>query len=61
MSDQIAFVRHEALQPSPPPASETGLVKWLRENLFSNLFNAILTIVSVYVIFRVASLSLIHI
>ncbi len=55
MSDQIAFVRHEALQPSPPPASETGLVKWLRENLFSNLFNAILTIVSVYVIFRVAS------
>ena len=27
MSDQIAFVRHEALQPSPPPASETGLVK----------------------------------
>ena len=55
MSDQIAFVRHEALQPSPPPASETGLVKWLRENLFSSVFNSFLTILSIYVIFRVLS------
>jgi len=55
MTDQIAFVRHQTLQPSPPPASETGLVKWLRENLFSSVFNTILTIVSVYVIFRVSS------
>ena len=55
MSDQIAFVRHEALQPSPPPTSETGLVKWLRENLFSSVFNTFLTILSIYVIFRVLS------
>ena len=55
MTDQIAFVRHETLTPSPPPASETGLVKWLRENLFSSIFNTILTILSIYVVFSVAS------
>ena len=55
MSQQIAFVRHETLKPSPPPASETGLVKWLRENLFSSVFNTFLTILSIYVIFRVLS------
>jgi general L-amino acid transport system permease protein len=32
--------------PSPPPAAATGVVHWLRENLFSNWFNSILTIAS---------------
>ncbi len=56
MADQttnIAFVRTESIPPSPPPASEMGLVKWLKENLFSSWANGILTIVALYVIFVV--------
>ncbi|MFA8443213.1 MAG: amino acid ABC transporter permease, partial [Yoonia sp.] len=57
MSDQttnaVAFVAEGTIPPSPPPTRETGVVKWLRENLFSNIPNSILTIVSLYVIFIV--------
>jgi len=57
MSDQttntVAFVAEGTIPPSPPPARETGVVKWLRQNLFSNIPNSILTIVSLYVIFIV--------
>ena len=56
MTKQVtAFVRHTPLSPSPPPASQTGLVKWLRENLFSSVFNAILTVLALYFIYKIAS------
>jgi general L-amino acid transport system permease protein len=56
MSDQsVAFVRHETLPPSPPPASETGIVKWVRKNLFSSVTNSILTIAALYVIYSILS------
>ena len=56
MSDQsIAFVRHETLPPSPPPASETGIVKWMRENLFSSVTNSILTLAALYSIYSILS------
>jgi general L-amino acid transport system permease protein len=56
MSDQsVAFVRHETLPPSPPPASETGIVKWMRENLFSSVTNSILTLVALYTIYSILS------
>ena len=56
MTEQVtAFVRHTPLPPSPPPASQTGLVKWLRENLFSSVFNAILTVLALYFIYKIAS------
>lgn len=56
MSDQsIAFVRHETLPPSPPPASETGVVKWMRENLFSSVTNSILTLAALYTIYSILS------
>ncbi len=56
MSDQsIAFVRHETLPPSPPPASETGIVKWMRENLFSSVTNSILTFAALYAIYSILS------
>ncbi|QPH52516.1 amino acid ABC transporter permease [Pontivivens ytuae] len=49
-SESIAFVRHEQLPPAPPPAGKTGLVLWLRENLFSSWFNGLLSILSIYFI-----------
>jgi len=35
----------------PPPIATTGVIGWLRSNLFSTPFNTLLTIVSVYLIF----------
>ncbi|UWQ37680.1 amino acid ABC transporter permease [Leisingera aquaemixtae] len=49
----VAFVRETQIPPAPPPASETGVVKWLRENLFSNAANSALTIAALAVIFLV--------
>jgi general L-amino acid transport system permease protein len=34
-----------------PPVRPRGALKWLRENLFSTWLNAILTIVSLYVVY----------
>ncbi len=53
-----AFVRTSEIPPSPPPPSETGLVKWLRENLFSSVGSAILTIVSLIAIYFILSLAI---
>ncbi|WP_027235510.1 amino acid ABC transporter permease [Leisingera caerulea] len=51
----VAFVRETQIPPAPPPASETGVIKWLRENLFSNAANSALTIVALAAIFMVLS------
>ena len=32
-------------RPQPPPLTERGAVKWLRENLFSGPLNIVLTVV----------------
>lgn len=59
MSDQnanpYAFVRTETLPELPPPARETGAVKWMRENLFSSIPNGILTVLALYFIYLVLS------
>ncbi|MEO0916137.1 MAG: amino acid ABC transporter permease [Pseudomonadota bacterium] len=54
----VAFVRTAEIPPSPPPASETGVIKWLRENLFSTWGNTILTLVSFWAIYVVLSATL---
>ena len=46
-----SFVRTEMLEEQHPPASQTGIVKWLLENLFSSVTNSILTILAAYFIF----------
>ena len=46
-----SYVRTEMLPPQAPPVSEAGVVKWLRENLFSGWFNTILTLLGVVVIY----------
>lgn len=54
MSDpSIAFVRTEEVPSAPPPASQTGIVKWMRENLFSSIGNSILTLVAVWLVYLV--------
>ena len=45
-----AFVANGTIPPSPPPASGTGAVGWLRENLFRGPVNSVLTIASIALI-----------
>ena len=40
------FVRTEMLPESPAPLGDTGLVKWLRENLFPGPLNSVLTVLA---------------
>jgi general L-amino acid transport system permease protein len=47
----LSFVRTAMAPPEPPPPGERGVVKWLRENLFSTPLNALLTLVSLYVVY----------
>jgi general L-amino acid transport system permease protein len=49
----VSFVRREMLPEQAPPLTETGAVKWLRENLFSSWLNAILTVLSILFIYWV--------
>ncbi len=50
MSD-VSFVRTEMLPEQDPPASSVGVVGWMRENLFSGVWNSILTVISGVFIF----------
>ena len=44
MSANNSFVRKEMISERVPPAAERGLVKWVRENLFSSAFNTIINV-----------------
>jgi general L-amino acid transport system permease protein len=48
-----SYVRKKMLPEREPPASEVGVIGWLRENLFSGWFNSILTVVSVVLIYLI--------
>lgn len=50
-----AYVRTEMLPQASPPPSQQGLMKWLRENLFSSWVNAALTLASLFLIYAVLS------
>ncbi|MCL7464567.1 amino acid ABC transporter permease [Phaeovulum sp. NW3] len=47
----VAYVRDTMLPEQPPPASQAGVVRWLRENLFSGPLNTVLTLAGVATIY----------
>ena len=51
----VAFVRETQLPELPPPSIETGLIKWIRVNLFGGISGTILTLVSLFVIYHILS------
>ncbi len=51
----VSFVRDTMLPEKEPPIGEKGAMKWMRENLFSSWLNAILTLVSLFVIYYALS------
>jgi len=56
MSDQTFFRQQADLVPQrPAPVISTGLIGWLRANLFSSWLNGVVTLVVLYVIWVAAS------
>jgi len=51
-----AFVRTQMIPPETPPVTERGAVKWMRENLFSNVLNSVLTVIGVAVVIWLVAL-----
>ena len=49
-AQSVGFVRDTEIPPAPPPATETGPVRWVRENLFGGVFNTVLTVLAIVVI-----------
>lgn len=52
------FNRTEMLPPLPPPITERGAVKWMRENLFSTPLNIVLTILGALFVYWIVASSL---
>ena len=46
-----AYVRRDIIGPSAPPPGQVGLSHWVKENLFSSWFNAILTLAAIAAIY----------
>ena len=57
-SQSVAFVRDTMLPQEPPPASEAGVIKWMRENLFPGPVNTLLTLLAIYFIYKLLAGSL---
>lgn len=51
----VSFVRRQMQEALPPPVTESGAIKWLRENLFSSWLNALMTVAALVVIWAVLS------
>ncbi len=52
------FVRSQMLPPEAPPASQSGALSWVRENLFSGPLNTILTLLGLLSLYWLVSSSL---
>ncbi len=48
-----AFVRQDFVAPAPPPVATTGIIGWLRLNLFSSPVNAALTVLAVAALYLI--------
>lgn len=51
----VPFVRDSMMEQREPPITQTGAIKWVRENMFSSWLNIILSIVSIWVVWVLLS------
>ena len=52
MADQ-SYVRTEMMTAQKPPGLQTGVVRWVRENLFSSWLNVALTLLAFYAVYSI--------
>lgn len=57
-AQSVAFVRDTEIPQQPAPTNAAGPTKWMRDNLFATIPNAILTIVALYVVYLILSSTL---
>ena len=57
-STSPAFVRAQMLPQQPPPGRESGVVKWVHQNLFSSWLNGFLTIAGLAVLWMLVAAAL---
>ncbi|MBZ0128846.1 MAG: amino acid ABC transporter permease [Rhodobacteraceae bacterium] len=49
----LSYVRTQMVPQQDPPITETGAIKWARENLFSGVTNSVLTLLALYFLYQV--------
>ncbi|WP_371153154.1 amino acid ABC transporter permease [Jannaschia sp. 2305UL9-9] len=49
-AQSVAFVRTKEIAAKAPPVTDSGAVKWVRDNLFSGPFNTIMTILGIIIV-----------
>ncbi len=52
-NNDLSFVRKEMVSAMPPPVNDTGIIGWMRKNLFSNVTNTILTLIGIYLLYLI--------
>jgi general L-amino acid transport system permease protein len=57
-NSEFSYVRKEMIAEQSPPVTQTGAIKWVRENLFSGWLNILLTVLSLFIIYWALSLVL---
>lgn len=50
----VPFVRDTMLDPAPPPVQQSGVIRWLRTNLFSGALNTVLTVCGLFILWYLA-------
>ena len=48
----MAVIQHSPHEDLPPPVSQTGIIGWLRQNLFSSWLNSLLTLLAAYILWK---------
>ncbi len=49
--NNVGYVRSEMAATLAPPASEVGIVGWMRKNLFSSIPNTIMTLIGIFLLY----------
>ena len=50
-----SFNRKDMIPEREPPMSESGAIKWIRENLFGSIADTVMTLLSLYLLYALLS------
>jgi len=52
-NNNVSFVRSEMVGAMPPPVNDSGVIGWMRKNLFSSVPNTILTLIGLFLLYLI--------